>query len=275
MNIGVRLHDTAPGTLEQRLDFAKAQGFSCAHLALSKVLPDFPMSDASRLLNDDLAGRVREAFASRKMDCAVLGCYLKLATRDAEALERTREIYRAHLRFARRIGAGVVGTETPAAADLTLDIHSEEALQLLIDAVRPLARCAEEEGALLAIEPVACHIVNTPERAERVLDALKSDNVRIILDAVNLLTRDNYENADAIIEEAIRRFGDRVCVLHMKDFTVDPEVYMTVACACGTGRMKYDRLLRFARERDLPMTLENTKPDNAEAARLLLEGLNR
>ena len=126
MNIGVRLHDTAPGTLEQRLDFARAQGFSCAHLALSKVLPDFPMSDAPRLLNDDLAGQVREAFASRNMDCAVLGCYLKLATQDAEALERTREIYRAHLKFARRIGAGVVGTETPAAPDLRLDIRTGE-----------------------------------------------------------------------------------------------------------------------------------------------------
>ena len=91
----------------------------------------------------------------------------------------------------------------------------------------------------------------------------------------NLLTRENYREADAVIEEAIRRFGDRVCVLHMKDFTVDPDAFMTKACACGTGLMKYDRLLRFARERSLPMTLENTRPDNAEAARLLLEDLNR
>jgi len=47
MNIGIRLHDTAPGTLEQRLGFAKAQGFSCAHLALSKVIDGFSMDDAS------------------------------------------------------------------------------------------------------------------------------------------------------------------------------------------------------------------------------------
>ena len=29
MNIGIRLHDTAPGTLKERLAFAKEQGFSC------------------------------------------------------------------------------------------------------------------------------------------------------------------------------------------------------------------------------------------------------
>ena len=275
MNIGIRLHDTAPGTLEQRLGFAKAQGFSCVHLALSKVLPDFSMNDAPRLLDDALATQVRGALSESGVTCAVLGCYMKLAGADAETLARTQEIYRAHLRFAGKIGAAVVGTETPPAPGLVPDVRSEAALELFVKCVEPLVRCAEEEGALLAIEPVAKDIVGTPERMERVLEALHSDSVRVILDAVNLLTRENYREADAVIEEAIRRFGDRVCVLHMKDFTVDPDAFMTKACACGTGMMKYDRLLRFARERSLPMTLENTRPDNAEVARLLLEDLNR
>lgn len=273
MNIGLRLHDAAPGSFEEKLGFARAQGFSCIHLALSKVLPDFAMSDAPKLLTDELAARVKSGLEKENLECAVLGCYLKLATQDAETLAKTQEIYRAHLRFMNKIGAKVVGTETPAAPGLALDIRSEDALQLFIKNVTPLVRCAEEEGALLAIEPVACHIVSTPERAERMLDALKSDRVRIILDAVNLLTRENYTEAAAVIDEAIRRLGDRVCVLHMKDFTVNPEEYMTVACACGTGMMHYERLLRFAVERSIPMTLENTKPDNAEAARRLLEGL--
>lgn len=271
MNIGIRLHDTASGSLEQRLDFARAQGFSCAHLALSKVMDGFAMADAPRLLDDDLASRVRAAFDTRGMACAVLGCYLKLTTRDAEALERTQAIYRAHLRFARKIGAGVVGTETPPAPDLNLPADSEAAFERFLECVRPLVRCAEEEGAILAIEPVACHIVSTPEKAERLLDALKSEQVRVILDAVNLLTRENYTRADAIVEEALRRLGDRVSVLHLKDYTVDPDVFMTKACACGTGRMRYGRLLAFGREHGLPMTLENTRPDNAEAARRFLE----
>ena len=46
---------------------------------------------------------------------------------------------------------------------------------------------------------------------------------------------------------------------------------MTKACACGTGLMGYERLLEFAGEKQLPMTLENTTPENAEAARLFLE----
>lgn len=271
MNIGIRLHDTAPGSLAERLGFARAQGFSCVHLALSKVIPGFSMGDAPARLDGDLAEALKRDFKAQGLDCAVLGCYLKLATTDAEALAHTQAIYRAHLRFARMMGAGVVGTETPLAAGEKLDSNDPESLALFIRCVEPLARCAEEEGAILAIEPVACHIVNSPQRMEQVLDALKSENVRVILDAVNLLTRHNHRDAGAIVDEAIRRFGDRVSVLHMKDYTVDPNAFMTRACACGTGLMRYGRLLALARAKGLPMTLENTTPENAEAARLLLE----
>ena len=63
MNIGIRLHDTEPGSLKERLAFARAQGFSCAHVALSKVLDDFAMEDAPEKLTDEYALRVRKEFA--------------------------------------------------------------------------------------------------------------------------------------------------------------------------------------------------------------------
>ena len=272
MNIGIRLHDTAPGTLEQRLDYAKAQGFSCAHLALSKALEGFAMADAPRLLADAALGkRVRAAFSDRGMGCAVLGCYLKLADGDAARLERTQAIYRAHLRFAAKIGAGVVGTETPLAG--AGDPHSEEAFELFLRGVKPVADYAGEVGAILAVEPVCSHVVSTPEKAERMLEALRSDHVKIILDAVNLISSADVDRADAIVAEAIRRLGDRVAVLHMKDFVEAPGEPRPKPVACGQGCMRYDGLLALAKRRALPMTLENTEPSSAEAARLYLEGI--
>jgi len=277
MNIGIRLHDTAPGTLEQRLAFAKTQGFSCAHVALSKVLPDFDMSMAPERLNDALAQRVHGAFDAAGMDCAVLGCYLCLTAPEGEELKRTQEIYRAHLRFSMKIGATVVGTETPPASSLGMsqrDMESEEAFSLFMKCLRPLVRCAEEEGAILAIEPVCEHIISTPQRAQRMLEEIHSDSLRIILDAVNLLRSDMTNRADDVIEDAIERLGDRVSVLHMKDFIDAPGQSRPHSIACGTGRMNYESLLALARQYELPMTLEDTTPDNAEAARLHLERVN-
>ena len=165
MNIGIRLHDTAGSTLAERLDNAKAQGFSCVHLAMQKAVPGFAMGEAPERLTEELAAEVREALDSRGMACAVLGCYLNLATPDEEAYRHSLEIYFAHLRFARWIGALTVGTETGApntGYKTEPACWTEEALQLFIRRAEPVVRRAEEEGVIFAIEPVCRHIVHTP-----------------------------------------------------------------------------------------------------------------
>ena len=277
MNIGIRLHDTAGSTLEEHLKSAREQGFSCAHIALSKTIPGFSMKDAPALLTDSLAAEVRALLDKYGMECAVLGCYLNLATPDEAELANTLASYKAHLHFARAIGARVVGTETgaPNTAYATCpECWTEESLQLFIDRLRPVVRYAEEAGSIIAIEPVCRHIVSTPERARRVLDTIDSPALQIILDAVNLLTLDNYSRYDELIDESVRLFGDRIRVLHMKDFHIVPGMADVQSIACGTGCMNYTRLLSLARSiPGIPMTLEDTVPSNAEAARLFLEGV--
>ena len=273
MNIGIRLHDTEPGSLKERLAFARAQGFSCAHVALSKVLDDFAMEDAPEKLTDEYALRVRKEFDESGLECAVLGCYLNLADPNPERRAQTQEIYKAHLRFAAKIGARVVGTETYANPESVFSDpapQSEEACRLLLDSLKPVVRCAEECGAVLAVEPVWCHIISTPERAVRMLEELPSENLQIILDAVNLIAPEKADRAEDIIRKAISLLGDRVRILHMKDYVITPQGEMD-ACACGLGSMRYEQLLTFAAARGLPMTLENTVPENAEEARLYLE----
>ena len=277
MKIGIRLHDTAPGTLPERLSFAKAQGFCCAHLALSKAVEGFRMEDAPERLNEALAAEVRDAFAQNGMEQAVLGCYLNLADPNPERRARTQKIYQAHLRFAAMTGASVVGTETfanPESHFAEAPAQSEEAFRLFMDSLRTVVRYAEEAGAVLAVEPVHHHIISTPARAARMLEELPSPNLKIILDAVNLVGPKDAENPAPLFEEAIRLLGDQVRILHMKDYVIQPDG-STKSCACGLGCMRYERLLSSAKERELPMTLEDTRPDNAEQARLHLEAIAR
>ena len=289
MNIGIRLHDTAGTNLAEHLAAAKAQGFTCVHLALGKLIPGFKMADAPALLTDELAETVKAELEKNGQTCVLLGCYLNLCSPDMEAHAKTVEIYKAHLRFAKKIGASLVGTETGApntTYSTCPECFTEEALALFIERVTPVVRYAEEIGQLFAIEPVIRHIVSTPERCERVLKAVGSPNLKVILDAVNLLSEDNCADAKAIIADGIARLGQDVALLHMKDFTpyagekgqrikatVDnTDVFSNVvSCACGLGDMDYAPLCSLAKERDIPMTLENTNPGNAIAAREHLE----
>lgn len=289
--IGLRLHDAAGATLEDKIRNAKAQGYTCVHIAMGKVIPGFKMSEAPALLTEELALEVRGLLEKYDVTCVLLGCYLNLATPDPEDYQKTLEIYKAHLRFAKMIGAKMVGTETGApntGYKTCPECWTEEALQLFIERVTPVVRYAEEIGQMFAIEPVVRHILNTPERCQRVIEHFNSPCMRVILDMVNLLDRDNVTKVDEVRADAIARLGQYTELLHIKDYLIEN----TPACidaqknvanadmfdgllslACGLGDMNYKPLTDLAKTRDIPMTLENTNPGNAEAARLNLKAI--
>lgn len=271
MQVGIRLHDVAKGTIEQRAHTANEQGFSCAHIALSKLC-DYKMTLPE--LTPGWAMYLKKVFAKEDVDIAVLGCYLNLATPDKDALKKTQEIYKAHLRFASLLGSGVVGTETGAPNmeyKFEEACHTEEALQTFITNLRPVVKCAENFGVILALEPVFKHIMWNPQQTRKVLDAIDSPNLRIIFDPVNLLDVSNYERREEIFAEAIETFGDEIAMIHLKDFTVEDG--KLVACAAGNGLMNYDAILKFAKQHKpyVHATLEDTKPDNAVQAREFIQ----
>ncbi|MBQ8597721.1 MAG: sugar phosphate isomerase/epimerase, partial [Lachnospiraceae bacterium] len=205
-----------------------------------------------------------------ELDIAVLGCYLNLANPNPEKLKEIVEKYKAHIRFASHLGCGVVGTETGAPNEEYKHepaCHTEEALQLFIQNLRPIVEYAEKMGVIFAIEPVWKHIVCNPARARRVLDEINSPNLQIILDPVNLLDISNYQDQVAIVEEAIELLGKDVAVVHIKDYVVKDGKLDSVAA--GTGMMNYDAIIKFIKEKKpyIHTTLENTVPENAVQAK--------
>ncbi|MCD7883475.1 MAG: sugar phosphate isomerase/epimerase [Lachnospiraceae bacterium] len=268
MQIGIRLHDVKEAPLAERLQTAHEQGFSCAHLALGKVISENPVDDGA--LTPGYAMYLKKLFAENQLDIAVLGCYLNLANPNPVSLKTTTRRYLTNIRFAAQLGAGVVGTETGAPNEeyrFEEACHSEEALELFIKNVRPVVEYAEKMGVILAIEPVYRHIVSTPKRARKVLDAIDSPNLQIIFDPVNLLDISNYQNSDEIFAETIELLGEDVAVMHLKDYRVEGN--QLISTAAGTGQMDYSRIIRFIKERKpyIHATLEDTVPANAVQAR--------
>ena len=267
MQFGIRLHDAVQAPVEERLKIVKEQGFTCAHVALSKVISENYV--APEALTPGYAMYLRRLFDKYELDCAVLGCYLNLATPDAAQLKAAQEKYMANIRFAAHLGAGVVGTET-GAPNVEYKFEeacwNEESLQIFIRNLRPVVKYAEQMGGLVAIEPVVRHIVCNPVRARRVLDEIGSPNLRIILDPVNLLEIYNYEKQDEIIDEAIELLGKDVAVLHVKDFAITDGRLVSVPV--GQGQCHWDRIMPYMKKEKPYMhaTLEDTRPDNAVAA---------
>ena len=273
MQTGIRFHDLAPGTVEERAGFARQQGFKCVHLALSKVGP-YKMTLPE--LTPGWAMYLKKVFAKEDLDVAVLGCYLNLATPDEAALKHTQDIYKAHLRFASMLGAGVVGTETGAPNvdyKFVPECHEDKALDTFLYGLEPVVKCAESMGQILAIEPVFKHIVWNPKKARQVLDSIASPNLQIIFDPVNLLDISNYQNREEIFAEVIDLLGDDIAMIHLKDFRVQEDKLVSVGA--GLGEMNYETILKFVKEKKpyIHATLEDTKPDNAVSAKEHVESV--
>lgn len=263
MQLGIRLHDTKKLPLEERIADVRQLGFQCGHLALAKVIDEYPTTDES--LTPGYAMYLKNLFARNQVDIAVLGCYLNLADPNKEQLAATTHRYMAHIRFASWLGCGVVGTETGAPNEtysFVPECHSEEALQTFITNLRPVVSYAEQMGVVVAIEPVWRHIVYNPLRARQVLDEINSPNLQIILDPVNLLDTCNYRDQVAIVEEAIDLLGQDVAMVHIKDYIVEDDRMTSVGA--GLGQMDYTALLKFMKTRKpfIHATLEDTTPEN-------------
>ena len=280
MQIGIRLHDVNTGldtnerTLEARARKAREEGFSCVHLALQKVISGMAFDECT--MTEGLAAYVRRVFAKNDLDIAVLGCYFNLANPDPLQLEAIKSKYYAHLRVAPLMGAAMVGTETGAPNveyKLDANTHSQEALDTFMRNLEDVVAEAERRGATVAIEPVWNHIVYNADWAVQVLKGIGSRNLRIILDPVNLLCLENIDDRDSVIADAIDKLGERVAMIHLKDFIVREGKLVSVAA--GTGNMDYTRILRFMKERKpfIQATLENTDNTTAIPARRMLEEL--
>lgn len=274
MQLGIRLHDIKKAPLEERLAIAHEQGFKCGHLALKKVISEYSVADDA--LTPGFACYLRKIFDKNDLDIAVLGNYLNLTTPDEEEYKKSLHRYMAHIRLASLMNVGVVGTETGAVNKeykFEEANHSKEALDLFIERVRPVVEYAEKMGVIFAIEPVWKHIVCNPLRARYVLDKIDSPNLQIIFDPVNLLGMDNYENRDAIFEEAMELLGKDIAMVHIKDFVIENNEIKSVAA--GEGLMNYESILKYIKKNKpfIHVTLENTVPENAVKSREYIQGI--
>ena len=274
MRIGIRAHDVAYAPLDELIPNIHKQGFHCMHIALTKSIKEF--KPGVETMTPGLAMYIKELCAENKVDVAVLGCYLNLCNPSPEKDKEIVEKFKAHIRFASILGCGVVGTETGAVNEeykYEPANHSDEALQCFIDNLRPIVKYAEQFGVIVAIEPVWKHIVNTVERARKVLDAIDSPNLQIIFDPVNLLYVGNIDKQDEIIDKAFDLLLKDIAVVHCKDYVVEGDELKSIAA--GTGGLNYPLLLKKIKEYKpyVHCTLENTVPENAVATREFMEKL--
>ncbi len=279
IQLGLRLHDAEKLPMEELLPVIRAKGFTCAHLALSKAMKDYPCHPAA--LTPGYAHYLKHLFEKNSMDIALLGCYQNLTEPDPSLLRQIQDKYVSHFRFASLLGCGMVGTETPMANYKNHpDPRSDEAFSILVHNLKPVVNAAQQFGIILALEPVARHVIWCPKRARQLLDEIASPNLQILFDPVNLLDLENVHRRDQVFAEALELLGQDIAMVHLKDFQfanpgggLDGSGFDAIGA--GTGQMDFIPIMNYLKKEKpfIYATLENTTPENAASCRANMQAL--
>ena len=266
IQFGMRCHDICPkAPLTQVLDAVQSNHIHYIQLALSKSVSDYDFSYGK--YSSGLGRLLKEELEARDIHVAVLGCYINPANPDPAQRQAAVNRFIEHLKYAKRIGADMVGTETGRfSTDMSVvdETRSDACYENVIDSFRQIVRAAEQLGVTVGVEGVFDHTLYSPRMMRRFLDDIASEAVEIILDAVNLIPPEaefSKEDQGQIIDEAFRLYGDRISVLHLKDFVFDgrKQLYRHP----GEGHFDYSALMRHV-VREKPAIiglLENSTPE--------------
>jgi len=265
MKIGVRCHDVIHSNLDELAQKVQEKNLTGVQFALTKVKIGFKPTKGC--ITPGMAKHIRDIFSKHNVNISILGCYINLAHPEDRELNELLDSFKEYIRFARDFGCSIIGTETGALNKEYVygpENNTEEAFQRTLNSIKILVEEAEKFGVIVGIEGVAKHVINTPERMKRVLDNIKSNNLQVIFDPVNLINEENYEKQDEIVKKSFELFGDRIVAIHAKDYVYeDSEIKLA---SIGKGQFNYPLLLSLLKERKpyIDVLLENSTKDDID-----------
>lgn len=122
------------------------------------------------------------------------------------------------------------------------DNNSPEAWRDLLQAMETAIEIADRYGIDLGIEPELANVVNSADKAKRLIDELKSPRLKIVIDPANLFEVETIERQRTIVSSAIDLLAERIVMAHAKDRTADGDF-----ATAGKGVLDYGHYLRTLR----------------------------
>jgi L-ribulose-5-phosphate 3-epimerase len=268
IRVGVRAHDFGRLPAAELAAKIAAKQMVCTQLAPGKAIAGLDMKPG--ILNPGLAFEIGEPFRKHGVQIAVIGCYVNPLHPDLTTRKSLLGLFKEHLRYARDFGNGLVALESGSLnADYMPhpDNHSEAAFQQSLASIAELVAEAEKCGVIVGIEGVATHAVSTPRKMKRLLDSIASNSLQVVFDPVNLLSLENHADQERIFGESFELYGDRIAIIHSKDFVIEKGEF--VCRRTGLGMLRHDVVMKFAVQQKpgISILLEDANEATAEECR--------
>ncbi|MDL2288509.1 sugar phosphate isomerase/epimerase [Oscillospiraceae bacterium OttesenSCG-928-F05] len=250
MQLGMYTAELRRESVEELFGAALRLGFELVQFSFASVLSE----ELPPVIDDALAGRVRRAADAAGVAIAAVNGTFNMAEADgakrAEDLRRFEEIVRA----CGALGCGIVTLCTGSRNRESMwrwspENDSADAWETVRETVEAAVAIAEKYGVTLGVEPEASNVVNSPERARKLLDSVGSPRLKIIFDPANLFQAGEAlpQNVRPVLERAFDLLGGDICLAHGKDITPGEGLAFTSA---GRGIVDFAFLFEKLRQAD-------------------------
>lgn len=120
------------------------------------------------------------------------------------------------------------------------DNNTESAWKDLINSMAKALKIAEEYKVTLAFEPEVSNVIDSAEKARKILDEMQSPYLKVVMDGANIFHKGELQRMHEILDEAFDLLGDDIVLAHAKDLDRDGQAGHLAA---GTGLLDYDQYL--------------------------------
>ena len=257
--IGVRGHDmlskSEPSSFFKAI---KEEGFSRVQLV-------FPKAFATYSYDDVFVSEVKAELDKNEITVSMLGAYFNPVHSDKEVVRKGIENFKNNLRIAKLFGNAPVGSETGSYNDSPWTYvpknHTEEGYQETLSVFKGLVEYAESLGSFITVEPAFNHVIYSSEVLKRFVSDLDSPNVFVTIDLYNLLSLENCMRHKELFHEALSTFGNKIKILHLKDFVKKNNEIIQVAPF--RGEFDYPYMISEIKQYcpDATMIFEGVKKD--------------
>jgi sugar phosphate isomerase/epimerase len=243
--IGILLATFNTGTLEERLDAAKACGLTCAQMSM--VCADLPeMPDQ---LPPDLPGRIRREAAARGIAIASVQGTFNMTHPDVEHRRTGLRRLRVLAEACPQIGTSFIHVCTGTRDRDNMwrrhpDNDSPQSWRDMVACMREATGIAREANVVLAFEPEVNNVVDSARKARRLLDEIGSPHLKVTMDAANIFHAGELPRMKEMLDEAFALVGKDVVLAHAKDLDHDGDAGHIPA---GHGVLDYDRYVGLLR----------------------------
>lgn len=270
MQVGIFTNTFVRSTLEETLEAVKLHRLGVVQFNLECA----GLSCMPEYIDNDLCEIISQKMALRGIVLAAISGTFNMIHPDLEERQRGMRRLRELASVCKRLNTGVItlctGTRNRESMWLPHpENKTREAWMDLVESMGEASEIAEEHGITMAFEPEVSNVVDSAHRARRLLDEVRSNNLKVVIDGANIFHAGELPRMKEVLEEAFTLLGDAIVHAHAKDLDKDGEAGKLAA---GTGLLDYDHYISLLKGIgfDGPLILHGLKENQVNASRKFL-----